>query len=110
MDLQTRLHPLPVNESEHLMGVFWDDDGPKTWVAMVGVWSAVALLAAVFLGGLAVLDNHTTHVDCLRLHEQTGLETRVARSGWNEECYVRTSGGHWVPEDRYRGVDGDSNG
>lgn len=81
-----------------------------TWTN-IGIGAFLVLCLAALIGGITGtvygFDNHSTHVGCLRLHEQTGLETKVARSGMTTECYVKTESGHWIPEDRYRGVDGD---
>lgn len=62
----------------------------------------IVLLIGAFCLGLGLLLNHSDHVDCLRLHEQTGLETRYARSGLNGECYVNVNGGMWVPQSTWR--------
>lgn len=61
---------------------------------------AFILLFGAVVGVLANI-NHTFHVDCLRLHEQTGLGTKYARSGMSGECYVQLEDGRWVPQDRW---------
>lgn len=73
-------------------------------LAMVGV--LIAIFGAV--AGIAFpLSNHSAHVSCLRLSEQTGLQTRFARSGVEGECYIEVDG-RWIPEDRWRAIDGAS--
>lgn len=69
---------------------------------MLVIWVIIMALGGVVLGLLAVV-NHRDHVSCLRLHEQTSLETKYARSGANGECYVKVNGS-WVPEERWRNV------
>lgn len=56
-------------------------------------------------GAIAGAAVHKTHVDCLRLHENTNLATKVARSGATTECFIQTPDGNWVPSERYRGTD-----
>lgn len=63
----------------------------------------IALVLFVLVGGISAIVNHSEHVSCLRLHEQTGLETHYARSGIEGECYIRING-VWVPEDRWRNI------
>jgi hypothetical protein len=67
-------------------------------------WITFLVVFALFCGAITaffVLPNHGDHVDCLRLHEQTGLATKYARSGPSGECYVQVEDGRWVPEDRW---------
>lgn len=69
------------------------------------IFAVVLVCAAIFLaiGGILVGVNHEKHVDCLRAHEQTGLETRYARSGPNGECYIKVND-RWVPLERWINV------
>lgn len=66
----------------------------------VGVVGFIGCATAVMLP----IENHSAHVSCLRLSEQTGLPTRFARSGMDGECYIQVDG-KWIPEDRWRAVD-----
>jgi hypothetical protein len=66
------------------------------------VVSALALLVFAGLTSLSfVFIVHNGHVDCLRLHEQTNLPTKYARSGPSGECYIQLHDGTWTPEDRW---------
>jgi hypothetical protein len=88
------------------MGRFTDEYGLKPWAfsVVVGVTIFVSLSAIILaIGAMCV---HTTHVDCLRLHEATGKATKVVASGLNQDCYIQV-GGEWIPADRYRGVEVD---
>ncbi len=49
---------------------------------------------------------HADHVDCLRLHEQTGYPTRMTGTMWGGGCYIHIDG-RWIPDTRYRMVDVD---
>lgn len=68
------------------------------FVAMIICGSIV-----VVIGGILVGVNHSDHVTCLRAHEQTGLETRYARSGPDGECYIKVND-RWVPLERWINV------
>lgn len=70
--------------------------------------AASLLLMGGIVAAVMVGTNHSVHVACLRLHEQTGIETKVARSGADTECYVRIDG-QWVPADRWRVIDDSTN-
>lgn len=74
------------------------------WIG-IGVVAAIMACIGLLVGGSFAIKNHGVHVSCLRLHENTGLQTKVARSGATTECYVRTPDGNWVPAERYRGTD-----
>lgn len=76
----------------------WDKDG----ITGLGFALSIVLFICAAFAGIALLMNHSDHVDCLRLHEQTGLETHYARSGINGECYVNVNGGMWVPLSTWR--------
>jgi len=78
-------------------------DGVVSFAIGTGVIALiVGVLAGVILG-IAAGVNHSDHVSCLRLHEQTGLETKYARSGINGECYIRVNE-RWVPKERWINV------
>lgn len=68
---------------------------------VVGCLALLAGFVVAFMIGV----NHSDHVSCLRLHENTGLETRYARSGLNGECYIKV-GDQWVPEERWIQMEG----
>jgi len=86
-------------------GLFIDRDG-VTGVGIVTMLVSLVLLISCACGiVVGPLNNHDVHVGCLRLHEQTGLETKVARSGMTTECYIKTESGHWIPSENYRGID-----
>ena len=59
----------------------------------------LALIAFVIgiVGLIGIGVNHSDHVNCLRLHESTGLETKFQRSGITGECYIKI-GDQWVPQ------------
>lgn len=65
---------------------------------------AVTMTAVVFI--VIGWSWHADHVDCLRLHEQTGYPTRMAGTMWGGGCYIRIDG-RWIPDTRYRMVDMD---
>lgn len=76
-----------------------------TGLLVIGLVVALVIILAIVIGaGLG--QNHSDHVSCLRLHEQTGLETRYARSGWDGDCYIKVDG-RWTPESRWRNLGGD---
>ncbi len=77
----------------------------KDWVIALSVFLGLVLLIAVIIVAAMIGNNHTVHVDCLRLSEQTGLVTKTARSGPSIECYVNLPGVGFVPASRYRGVE-----
>lgn len=61
------------------------------------------LLIATPVGGfisfVIAMGNHSTHVSCLRLHEQTGLPTRTV--GWPlPDCFIKV-GDEWIPPKNY---------
>jgi hypothetical protein len=62
--------------------------------------AAVALMAVAMTTAFT-LSVHSGHVSCLRLHEQTNMATRYARSGFEGECYVQLYDGTWTPEERW---------
>jgi len=65
---------------------------------------AAVIGLVVGIGGSAVaFANHSDHVTCLRAQEQTGLETRFARSGFQGECYIKVND-RWVPLERWINV------
>ena len=73
----------------------------ELWWAYAPVYVALAFLVAVagLIGGIIVGVNHSMHVECLRIHEQSDLPTRVShRMG---ECWIQVNG-EWVPIDRWR--------
>lgn len=74
------------------------------WLA--SVWAAMVALVVGIAVGVAVLDNHSGHVSCLRLHEVSQLETRYVRSGLEGECYIKVDQ-QWVPENRWRTFEGE---
>jgi len=57
---------------------------------------AVATLVTVVLTGCMFINNHDTHVQCLRVSEETGLETKTV-GHFQPSCYIKV-GGHWVPQ------------
>jgi hypothetical protein len=81
-------------------GLFTDEYGYLWgfWVGMVITGSVLVLIAfctAVFMS----LSNHNTHVQCLRVSEETSLATHTV-GHYNPSCYVNV-GGHWVPYDTW---------
>ena len=62
-----------------------------------GFCLAVIAIVLGIVGLIGVGVNHSGHVDCLRLHESTGLETKYKRSGMIGECYIKI-GDQWVPK------------
>jgi hypothetical protein len=84
----------------------WRDEfGLRDWVYISAWVGSILLILAVLVTLGLVGTNHSTHVSCLRLEEQTGLATKVARSGVDVECYILIPGVGWIPADRYRGVE-----
>lgn len=68
------------------------------WIfAGVVVTTMLAILGAILVPVL-VMDNHATHVSCLRVREQ-GYEAKTV-GVLDPTCYVRV-GGVWVPLDRW---------
>ena len=82
-------------------------DGIEWVVSVLLVLAAIAACIAAIVIPIAIGVNHSGHVSCLRLHEQSGLPTRYARSGVDGECWGQVNGS-WVPEDRWRVLDGDN--
>jgi hypothetical protein len=77
-----------------------DDDGP-VWPGFLVMLVACCVLAGVIITTVAFISVHTAQVSCLRLHEQTNLPTKYARSGANGECYVQLHDGTWVPQQNW---------
>lgn len=69
----------------------------------VGFFGTIPVLIVGVILGVVALVNHDDHVTCLRTQEQTGLETRFARSGPNGECYIKVND-RWVPLERWINV------
>jgi hypothetical protein len=80
-----------------------DSYGLNDWgFAAIGLGVVAFIVALIFaLGGLCW---HADHVDCLRLHEQTGYPTRMVGTMWGGGCYVLVDN-RWIPDTRYRMVD-----
>lgn len=77
-------------------GLFTDEYGYLWgfWVGMgitAGVLAFIAFITAVVMS----ISVHDTHVQCLRVSEQTSLATHTV-GHFNPSCYVNV-GGHWVP-------------
>jgi hypothetical protein len=79
------------------------DDETWDWVIPVALLLGTIAFFAVGTVVVAAWAWHSSHVACLRLHEQTHYDTRMAGNMWSGECYLRIDG-RWVPEDRYRSV------
>jgi len=83
------------------------EDGLTTFGFLTYVLGTTAAVIGLIVALVLTLSNHAGHVACLRLYEQTGLETRYARSGPDGECYIHVNG-RWTPEDRWRNLGGDT--
>lgn len=83
-------------------------NGRQNWVDTLVNTLIFLTVVAVTVGaisGLFALGIHSSHVSCLRLQEQTGLDTKYARSGVNGECYVHVNG-QWIPQDAWKSQGG----
>ena len=67
------------------------------WVALA---ASVPAFGLIYLVCLAIAW-HGAHVNCLRLHEQTGYPTRMTGSMFGGSCYIDVNG-QWIPGTRYR--------
>lgn len=74
-------------------GYFWG-----FWVATFIATAVLIFIAAVSAMAMAA-SVHDTHVQCLRISEETGLATHTV-GHYNPSCYVNV-GGHWVPYDTW---------
>lgn len=81
----------------------YGDPSGAGWAAIV---AAVMLTLTGLVVGISGLCWHAGHVDCLRLHEQTGYPTRMVGTMWGGGCYIFVDG-RWIPDTRYRMVDVD---
>lgn len=72
-----------------------------TWLGFLAGFVSCIVIAGLLVTAIITLTIHSDHVSCLRLHEQTNLATKYARSGANGECYVQLPDGTWTPEDRW---------
>lgn len=70
---------------------------------MIGVTIIATIILAIagLFFGVFGISWHAAHVDCLRLHEQTGFPTRMVGTMWGGGCYIYIDG-RWVPDSRYR--------
>jgi hypothetical protein len=71
------------------------------------VWFATALIGFLGLVGAAggvtsLAKNHSTHVTCLRVHEETGHPTKVVGK-MDATCFIQVNG-KWVSYDKYIGM------
>jgi hypothetical protein len=73
---------------------------PKPDRFVLKLITTAVVITVTFITLILINVNHTDHVHCLRLGEQTGLPTRYARSGPTGECYINFDG-QWVPEERW---------
>lgn len=71
-------------------------------LVMSAVLGSIAALVLLLMVGLW----HASHVECLRLHEQTGYATRMAGNAFGGGCFVNVHD-RWIPASRYRSVDVD---
>lgn len=71
----------------------------------IGFWVSVVVVAfvAVIIGVCVIADNHKTHVECLRVSEETGRPTKTVGTS-DPNCYVKLDN-RWVPLESWRNID-----
>lgn len=67
---------------------------------LLAVGFTASLLAAIFVP-VTIIINHSAHVDCSRLHDATGYETKTIGVA-SPTCFVRINN-TWVPSDKWIG-------
>ena len=75
----------------------------KDWVMVVTIFLAVLLFLIGSLVGAMAGNNHSAHVDCLRLSEETGRATKTV-GVVDVTCFILVPRLGWVRSDLYRGV------
>lgn len=80
--------------------LFIDEYGDISLLTFVMSWILGVLLFVVTLISFSIaLDNHDSHVQCARLNQNTGLETKTVGTV-GVSCYIKV-GNSWIPSDKW---------
>lgn len=89
--------------SSKRLGFLYDDFGwLRGWVVIVATLLGFLSFVGAAVTVTALVENHSEHVTCLRVHEETGHPTKVVGK-MDATCFVQVNG-KWVSYDRYIGM------